>query len=206
MRTRNILISIAVLLLGAGAGVTGMYFFEKNKLTKKYEKEIDSVKKCLKEYYDKKIEKLGLSDKNTIKSDKKESQVISDPDADRKRYGKYAGLYNKEADSTPSAIDAPKSSIKPEKPVTKPIIKKVKQPYVISPDMYRESEYNVITLYWYRNSILTDVDGNVIHDADGLIGPGSLDTFGKFEDDAVYVRDDEKKVDYEILYKDEDYR
>ena len=38
-----------------------------------------------------------------------------------------------------------------------------------------------------------------------MVGLESLDHFGEYEEDTVYVRDDSKKVDYEILRNTEEY-
>jgi hypothetical protein len=74
------------------------------------------------------------------------------------------------------------------------------RPYVISPDEYGEFEgYDTETLNYYADGVLTDDQGNVIDDVDGLVGEASLKTFGKYEDDAVHVRNDALKTDYEIL-------
>jgi hypothetical protein len=74
------------------------------------------------------------------------------------------------------------------------------RPYVISPDEYGEFEgYDTETLTYYADGVLTDDQDNIIDDVDGLVGEASLKTFGKYEDDAVHVRNDALKTDYEIL-------
>ena len=204
MRTRNIMLSIAFFLLGLGSGIAGGVLFSKNKYAKIADKEIESVRFHLKEYYDNrdKLLKPELANKSS------DGEVISKPqnptieEGDKKDYQKYAGLYNK--DSNSAKIDTPKSSIQPEK-TTKPTTKKIIKPYVIEPEVYRSSEYQVKTLYWYKNKVLTDDDGNVIHDVDGFLGPGNINQMGKYEEDCVYIRDDNAQIDYEVLAKDEDY-
>ena len=80
-------------------------------------------------------------------------------------------------------------------------------PYVISPEEFNESEYEAETLTYYADGILTDLYDNIIEekDIDGLIGKDSLNHFGEFEDDTVFVRNDEKEIDYEILRDDDKY-
>lgn len=76
----------------------------------------------------------------------------------------------------------------------------LKMPYVISPENFGEfDEYEKVSLTYYSDNVLTDEDDNVIEDPDELIGPDSLSCFGEYEDDSVFVRDDERKCDYEIL-------
>lgn len=80
-------------------------------------------------------------------------------------------------------------------------------PYVISPEEFDESEYKAETLTYYADGILTDLYDNIIDekDIDGLIGKDSLTHFGEFEDDTVFVRNDEKEIDYEVLRDDDEY-
>lgn len=72
-------------------------------------------------------------------------------------------------------------------------------PYVISPEEFDTEDYETISLLYFDDGVLTDEQYNVIDDVEGLIGKDSLNTFGRYEDDSVFVRDDEKKIDYEIL-------
>lgn len=74
------------------------------------------------------------------------------------------------------------------------------KPYVIPPDEYGEfEEYDTETLTYYSDGILTDDQDEIIDDIDGIVGEDSLNTFGQYEDDAVHVRNDALKTDYEIL-------
>lgn len=73
------------------------------------------------------------------------------------------------------------------------------EPYVISPDDFDENGYEIVSLTYYADDVLTDEHDNVIRNRDKLIGKGSLTKFGEYEEDSVFVRDDERKIDYEIL-------
>lgn len=76
----------------------------------------------------------------------------------------------------------------------------VKKPYVISPDEFGSDEnYGTETLYYYDDGVLTDDVNNPIEDVAGMVGDESLTTFGQYEDDAVYVRNERYMTDYEIL-------
>ena len=55
----------------------------------------------------------------------------------------------------------------------------VNEPYVISPEQFGENE--------------------MIEDVEEMVGFESLNHFGEYEDDSVFVRNDAKKCDYEIL-------
>ncbi len=73
-----------------------------------------------------------------------------------------------------------------------------KKPYVISPDELGDEQYEICVLTYYADGVLTNDWDEVIEDIEGTVGKESLKTFGKYEDDAVYVRNDELELDYEI--------
>jgi hypothetical protein len=79
-------------------------------------------------------------------------------------------------------------------------VSSMKRPYVIKPEEFGEIDYyDTETLYYYADGVLTDDGGNPIEDVEDMVGLDSLDHFGDYEDDSVHVRNDEKKIDYEIL-------
>ena len=78
-------------------------------------------------------------------------------------------------------------------------VEDLSRPYVISPDEFDTEDYEVVSLLYFDDGVLTDEQYNVIDDVEGLVGEDSLNHFGEYEDDSVFVRDDEKKIDYEIL-------
>lgn len=79
-----------------------------------------------------------------------------------------------------------------------------KRPYVISPYDFGELDgYSQVELTYYADGTLEDEDYNIVTDVDELIGSDSLFTFGEYEDDAVFVRNDRLRADFQIL---KDYR
>lgn len=73
------------------------------------------------------------------------------------------------------------------------------RPYVITPEQYEDNvDYTKASLTWYSDEVLEDDWGNVL-DPDDVIGRDALTTFGQYEDDSVFVRDDDEQVDYEVL-------
>ena len=65
--------------------------------------------------------------------------------------------------------------------------------------MNSEKFTNTISLRYYGDKVLTDEDDVIITNVDEIIGEDSLTHFGEYEDDSVFVRNDEMKADYEIL-------
>lgn len=85
-------------------------------------------------------------------------------------------------------------------------MKKEKMIEVIPPDEFGEDDdYDLISITYYADGVLAD-DGNYpIDDVEDTVGPDALDSFGEWEDDAVYVRNDKRKCYYEILRDVENY-
>lgn len=76
------------------------------------------------------------------------------------------------------------------------------KPYVISPDVFGDDpDYKTESLTYYADKVLTDEDNHVINPGriDDLIGEDSLNHFGEYEEDSVFVRNEKRKTDYEIL-------
>ena len=79
-----------------------------------------------------------------------------------------------------------------------------KAPYVISPYDFGElDDYSQVELTYYADGTLEDEDYEIIKDYEELIGRDALNTFGEYEDDAVFVRNEHLRADFQIL---KDYR
>ena len=82
----------------------------------------------------------------------------------------------------------------------------VEEPYVISPEEFGEMyDYEKISLTYFADGVLADDADEAIEDVDEIVGSDALNHFGEYEDDSVYVRDDRKMVDYEILLDTRNY-
>ena len=80
------------------------------------------------------------------------------------------------------------------------------EPYTITPDEFGENEsYQQINLTYYADGKLADEDDRIIEDIDGEIGFDNLDKFGEYEDDALFIRNDFYRCDYEILLDHRNY-
>lgn len=80
------------------------------------------------------------------------------------------------------------------------------KPYVITPEEFADiDEYDTETLFYHKDKILADTNGNLIEDVEGTVGHESLTTFGKYEDDSVFVRNDRLKTDFEVLLDERRY-
>lgn len=83
----------------------------------------------------------------------------------------------------------------------------VNAPYVIPPEEFGENDdYETISLLYFADKVLTDDDYELVQNVDDVVGRESLNHFGEYEDDSVFVRNDEMKADYEILLDPRNYR
>lgn len=74
------------------------------------------------------------------------------------------------------------------------------RPYVISPAEFGDQDgYDTVSLKYYSDGILTDYFDEPVDDVDDLVGEESLKSFGEYEPDSVYVRNEDERTDYEIL-------
>ena len=72
-------------------------------------------------------------------------------------------------------------------------------PQVISPDEFGQNDsYDIVSLNYYADGVLTDDWDIIIEDPDETVGPDIESHFGEYEEDAVYVINDEHGAYYEI--------
>lgn len=83
----------------------------------------------------------------------------------------------------------------------------VSRPYVISPDEFDENGYETVSLTYYADGVVQDDFFNIWSDdeVDEHVGLDSLNHFGEYEEDSVFVRNDDEETDYEILRDSRNY-
>lgn len=172
---------IAGFVLGAAAGSLTTWKLLKDKYAQIAQEEIDSVK----EVYSK-------------ANDEKETVSEPEPENVKKVVSKEAEEFMKKLDYTQYSKDEPEN----------PQVMKESEdiPYVIKPEEFGEfDDYEEISLTFWADQILTDDDDEILEDVNRVIGFESLNHFGEYEDDSVYVRNDRLKCDYEILLDQRKY-
>lgn len=185
---------------GAAIGSAATWKILKTKYDRLIQEEIDSVKEVFSDRFD----NTPVSDDDQADEEEEISEpvkkikrfdldeVIDDvedeyfTENDKNEYEKIAAKYTSE-----------KGGVEDMNYTGKP-------PYVISPlDFGELDDYKQIELTYYLDEILEDEDYHIVTDADELIGPDALTTFGEYEDDAVFVRNERLCADFQIL---KDYR
>lgn len=189
----NKAVAFATFVAGAVIGSVTTWYFTKKKYEQIADEEIESVKKRFTyKPVDKSEDDSDISEKDFDEAAQQASIAREKPSV-----AEYAKHLSKEGYTNYSS---------PEKKEEMVDDNKTKAPYVISPDEFGEfDEYDTIGLTYYSDHILTDENDEMLEDVEGAVGFESLNHFGEYDDDAVYVRNDRLKVDYEILLDQRKY-
>lgn len=75
---------------------------------------------------------------------------------------------------------------------------------VIPPEEFGDMGYPTKSWTYYSDFILADENDEIVTDPESIIGD-ALDHFGEYEDDSVYVRNDNTECEYEILKHEKAY-
>jgi hypothetical protein len=176
----NALKNSFIFVVGAAIGSIVTWKLLETNCENRIREEVESVKEAFRNRYsredaDSDVESAEEADETEEPLDiKKYAAKLKE-----EGYRDYSDLENNEEVLHTAAIDAP---------------------YVISPDEFAEfDDYEHITLFYYIDGVVATRDDEIIDDVDDVVGLDSLTRFGEYEDDAVHVRNDARKCDYEIL-------
>ena len=205
-------IIVNLFCLGAGFGIG--FMVSKSVYEKKYQKyadeEIESVKKVYEKHFktNTRSEQSTSTDEPNPKKAVKTATSLDRADDDNKRTSQTktkarAVNYNAGYSLNPDPIASNYMSNDPIVLNDRPTEVKLqpKNIYIMSPTEFQEAPNGTktVTLFYYRDGILADDDYNIIKHPETIIGEDALNSFGRYEDDAVYVRNEDTKTDYEIL-------
>lgn len=179
--------------LGAAAGSVVTWKLVKTKYERIAQDEIASVK----EIYSKKLDNLDkyrevYSLKRKLDEEEAEAEAEEEyipTEEEEETYEEFANRYRGTTYHKKGGTEDMRDYIK-----------------VIPPEEYGESgdndeyvDYDLISFTYYADGVVTDDADDPIDHPELIIGPDALDSFGEWEDDAVYVRNDDRKCFYEIL-------
>jgi len=194
----NKITSFMIFIFGAAVGSVVTWQYVKKKYERIAQEEIDSVKETfskLKEVKSKDNESEENNNVRTIVERAKDKPSIVEYAAKLRKQG-YTNYSNTDSLSEDSNVS--------EEGVDENMIND--KPYVISPDEFGEfDDYETISLTYYADQVLADEDDELVEDIEETVGFESLNAFGEYEDDSVFVRNDRLKCDYEILLDQRKY-
>lgn len=179
----NKIIGLLAFTIGAVTGSAVAWYYAKKKYEQIAQEEIDSVKEVFS-----RREKEHVEPTND-KTESNHSQCYEDPQLKALREAADT-IIQQEGYATSDDSNTPVSDA----------------PYVITPEeLYEREDYETYTLFYYADGVLTDDNEEIVDDVESTIGFESLNHFGEYEDDSVFVRNDVRGCDYEILRDNRNY-
>lgn len=168
---------IIIFTAGAAVGSAVTWGILKSKYEQLMEEETKSIKESLSRKYEEDSESKKFEDVG---------KAISD--------GIFSGVRNTNPERTAYA------DIIDDNQYWKGDVVNVDRPYVIRPEEFDELDgYEAISLTYYADGVLADDMDNLVDNIDDIVGDDFADHFGEYEDDSVFIRNDSRKTDYEIL-------
>lgn len=181
----NNLMYLAMFAAGAAVGSVATWKYVKDKYEKIAQEEIDSMRDTFRAF------------KQELKNNAEESEDSEEfTEEEQVEYDKYSKLYN-----------GLNEQVKEEEEE----IDMDKKPYVISPEEFDEiEEYEKVSLTYYSgdNVLAESISDEMIEEEDieDIVGSDFASHFGEYEDDSVFVRNDKRCIDYEILMDERCYQ
>ena len=183
----NKTINFMMFVLGVAVGSVVTWRYVEKKYEQIAQDEIDSVK----EVFSKREAEFTENTEARIKADNAKEKLSVIEYAARLHEQGYTN-YSDMADEKPEEVK--------EEPMT------VDKPYVIAPEEFGDlDDYETISLTYYADQILADDNDVIVDDVEDVVGFDSLNSFGEYEYDSVFVRNDRLKCDYEILLDQRKY-
>ncbi len=188
---KAVISAVVGIVAGAVAGAVPTYIVM-NKRVKEKQNEVVEIRemyaeRCEKDGNFEKAQKIRETDKS-VKQTREDDQKKVEEIAQENGYGaKY---------SNPEHIAV-------ERPVRKR--KDWIEPYIIAPEAFQDREddgdgWESRTLFYFADGVLTDDQEDKVEDFSSLIGDKeNLEHFGDYEEDSIYIRNENRKIDYEIL-------
>lgn len=179
---RNTLNSVFIFAAGAIIGSAVTWKFVKTKYERIAQEEIDSVK----EVYSRRQSEPTCGDTEEETDIQTHEQISIQEYADKLQDMDYVDY---SSNSRPSIESGEK------------VEKNTAMPYVIDPDEFGEMEgYKQVYLTYYADGVLAyDDNDEIVEDVGSIVGDDFSEHFGDHDENAVHIRNDEERCDYEIL-------
>ena len=192
---KDLLSKVLIFVAGCGIGSVVTWKLVEKRYQQIAQEEIDSVKEAL-GYYD---QGQNKPEDDLEPEDEEEEQFERETESAKEEINRIC----KEQGYDYNAISKGGEKEMAEKEMAE----KDDKPYVISPEEFDENGYKTKTLFYYNDDVVTDDRGKVLSEesVEKLIGKESLTTFGQYESDSVFVRNDNLMTDYEILADGRNY-
>lgn len=183
------LTKVFIFIGGAAAGAAISWKLLKTHFERIAQEEIDSVK----EYYSNRQSEPVKDDTETVIDEPEDTTTEETTEPDTRTHRDYAAILAKTGYTRYS-----NATIVEEKKEEEPAPSE--GPYVIAPSEFgSRDDYDTVSLTYYADEVLADDMDEPVTDVNDVVGLESLNCFGDYEDDCVFVRNDDLKTDFEIL-------
>ena len=218
---------ILTFLLGAAAGAIGSSFYFKNKYEKLIDEAIDSYKKSIdeSEKISKRIHDSIIKPQNDSKKSKEENSTEEEYNNVSSQYNSPSTINVKQGPRTDYNHISSKYSIKTENVIEDDTENSTEEfpydeddtnvsliPYTIGPGELGNDDYDVYEFLYYdadeNNPKGTLTDGfDPLSDEEIAVTVGSdyYTHFGEYEESRVIIRNERRKIDYEIVKQYDTY-
>ena len=182
-------INFMMFIVGAAIGSIVTWRYVEKKYEQIAQEEIDSVKEVFAKREQESTETKDVIREKAFNAKEKPNIVEYAAKLREQGYTNYAGV-----EPEPNKEEVSEESMD------------IDTPYVIPPEEFGEfDDYEKIGLTYYADQVLTDEDDELVEDIEDTVGFDSLNHFGEYEDDSVFVRNDRLRCDYEILLDQRKY-
>ena len=190
---KHTLSNVLIFTVGAAIGSAVTYHLVKSKYEREIEELVDDFAQHREPVY------RGLEDSD--EAARIEQDDVMDDDLEEEpmelTHADYSNMiaqmgYRNYSDVEPTLMPVKKNDIPVEEDDTESAAR------VITPNEFGEVDYKIVELTYWADGVLTDNKNKRIQDVEALIGK-TLARFGEYEPDALHVRNDEKKIDFEIM-------
>ena len=170
---------------GGVCGVLGTKSYFEDLYRRQYEEDLESVKKVW--TYKKPVE-------DEVKED---NEPVLDKEPRENEMYQYAKILQKKGYTNYSDTPVDTSEMTAPEVYTPP--ENYKDPYPIPPDILGSDGYDQITLFYTEDKVLLNEDDTKVDNIEDVVGLDSLNHFGEYEEDVLYVRNERLRTDYEVL-------
>jgi hypothetical protein len=183
---KSILMFIGGLVIGAGAS----WVYHKNKYEEMVQDEVEELRAHMKENDSKSIRKPSEDSRESVKEYVEELTLEQ---------------YDESLENAKKIINYSKYSTANDEVITD----ECRPPFVVTPEDFASLPgYDTDTFYYHQDDIISNCDNEMVDDIELTFGMSIIkikEQFGVYEDDAVYIRNERLKTDYEILRDESDY-
>lgn len=170
---------------GGVCGVLGTKTYFEDLYRRQYEEDLESVKK------------VWTYKKPAEEDVKKEDEPVLDKEPRENEMYQYAKILQKKGYTNYSDTPVDTSEMTAPEVYTPP--ENYRDPYPIPPDILGSDGYDQITLFYTEDKVLLNEDDTKVDNIEDVVGLDSLNHFGEYEEDVLYVRNERLRTDYEVL-------